>query len=100
MKKLHLDADEYLKETFELSDLVQVDLTGLGEAVEDFVSEYCESHDIEDSDISYGWSCYVDVKIYSKEFNIIADPACRESVVMTTKKEVNIDGTVQENLGT
>lgn len=52
---------------FDLDDLVQTDLTGLDEAVEDYVEECREAHGIEDSEIEYGWSCNVFVEIFVKE---------------------------------
>lgn len=55
------------KEEFGLDDLVQTDLTGLGEAVEAYVEEYVLGADLDPDSVDYGWSCVVTVEIKKRK---------------------------------
>lgn len=59
------------KEEFGLDDLVQTDLTGLSEAVEEYIKEYVLGADLDPDQIDYGWSCKVVVEIRKKRGEVI-----------------------------
>lgn len=61
------------KEEFSLDDLVQTDLTGLSEAVEEYIEEYVLGADLDPDQIDYGWSCKVVVKITKKREEVKTD---------------------------
>jgi len=53
-------------EEFDVSDLVNVDSTGIGEAVEDYVHDWVEENGLNPDEVDYTWSCRVVVKILGK----------------------------------
>ena len=54
------------REAFGLDDLVEIDLTGLGEAVEAYVEQYALGADLDPDSVHYDWRCAVTVEISQK----------------------------------
>lgn len=54
------------RQTLDLDDLVQMDLSLLGEAVEEYVFKYCTEHNLDNDEIDYEWSHPVEIRIYRR----------------------------------
>jgi len=55
------------REEFTLDDLVEVDETPIGEAVEEYVEEWCLENGVDPNEVDYRWSCWVAVEILRDE---------------------------------
>jgi len=55
------------REEFDLDDLVEVDETPIGKAVEDYVWEWCTKNGVDPNEVDYRWSCWVAAEILKDE---------------------------------
>jgi len=55
------------REEFDLDDLVPVDETSIGEAVEEYVEEWCLENGVDPNEVDYRWGCWVAVEILKDE---------------------------------